>query len=261
MNMMMMMAMAVAMSHRSNASSTVQTVLGASDSLGQTGRLAVGMIRQRSDEQERAAADKRVGQELLALLTAAKIPVSALTEYPSLQRVATAAGAVIQPAPAATTGQIVAHSHTTPILVSSQSLSPLANKTALSTYVGPINGDAKYVMAERAGTFDGLARMTGAADHAAAHASQELKDAQAKLVSAEAEASAAHSVSDKAEAEAKAAPADVGKQEKAAEAKKKCEELEGIAEKARVHVHRLQAIATSMRSAADTLRAELAEVC
>lgn len=253
MNTMMMMAMAVAMSRRSNSSSTVQTILGASDSLGQSGRLAVGILRQRTDEQERAAADKKVGQELLALLDAHKIPVEELAKYPSLQRVATTAGVVVATTPTTAAGAMQPHSHVIGTVA--------PTSTALVQFTGGTGGDAKYVMAERAGTFDGLARITAAADVAVERAQLEVAEAQAKVEKAEADAKLAQQAAEKADAEAKANAGDAARQERAVEAKKKAEEAEGHAEKTRVHLHRLTAIATAMRSAADQLRTELAEVC
>lgn len=251
MNPMMMMAMAVAMSHRSNSSSTVQTVLGASDSLGQTGRLAIGMVRQRTEEQDRDLADRRVGKELLALLDANQVDPATLEKYPALKRVALLGGAVAA-APAANTAP---HAHAGVVAAPASTPNRLAGLQPRS----PV--DPRYAVAVRAGNVAGIERLAIAADAAAAEATRDAVAAEAAAHKAETDAKAAADIAAAAECEAQKDQANAALAAKAAEAKKKSDEAALVADIARSMALRSRATADVMTHAAKDLKARLAAEC
>jgi hypothetical protein len=63
----MMMAMMIGMANRNNAAETVQTVIGASNVLGEGGRMAVGLMRQQQIDAERALARKASDDRVRAI--------------------------------------------------------------------------------------------------------------------------------------------------------------------------------------------------
>ncbi|MBC8073415.1 MAG: hypothetical protein IAG13_34160 [Deltaproteobacteria bacterium] len=250
---MMMMAMAMGMSHRSNATSTVQTILGASDNLGQTGRLAVGMIRQRSDEQDRESSDRKLGKEVVALLDAHKLDPKVLEPYPGLKRVA----ALASPTHAANVGHT--HGTTTPAGAPTPTMQDHAH--GLGSLVPHAPVEDKFAMAVRAGNFAGLDRLARSADLAAQDATAEAAVAVAAAVAAEATAKAEADAYDVAQKESDKNPGKADVLAAVATAKKKSTEADATAERARSDAHRAEATAHAMRHATKDLKVRLAAEC
>jgi hypothetical protein len=261
MNNMMMMAMAIGMSHKSNATSTVQTILGASDNLGQTGRLAVGMIRQRSDEQDREASDRRLGKEVLALLEANRLGPQVLEKYPGLARVVALATPTAATTTKAAANVAPAHAHGTPAPAAASP--PAQHSQAQGLGAMPLHGqvDDKFVMAVRAGNVAGLDRLARSADVAAQEATAEAAVAAAAAVAAETTAKADADACDAAQKEADKNPGKADVLAAAVAAKKKAGETAAAAERARSDAHRAEATAHAMRHAAKDLKIRLAAEC
>lgn len=267
MNPLIMMAMAMTMSNRSNAASTAQTVLGASDGLGQSGRLAVGLVRQRNDEQARYLETRETGQQLVELLREHKITTVDLTNYPALKKSIDAA----LPA-GGTTSASAAHMHGAPAPTAAAAhgnVVSIAPGTALTVSHGVdikrvephVPVDPKYALSVASGNVQGSVRVSAAADAAAAQARADADAAIAAAAVAQATAAKAAEDATTAVAAAKPAPGDQALADKATAAKKKADEAAAAAVEAEAKAHAARATAHTASHAAKELREMLSRWC
>jgi hypothetical protein len=260
MNPLFMMAMAMSMSNRSNAVSTAQTVLGAADGLGQSGRLAVGLVRQRNEEQAQLLADRETGQQLVDLLVEHKITSVDLTRYPALKKAVDAA----MPASSTGSGMVMGGAAANGTGVVALSSGNAVNQSAPGpmTHIDPHTPvDPKYALSVVSGNVQGSVRVEAAASAAAAQASA---DARAAVEASEAAQQAARAAADEASAAvaaAAAAPGDAGLASKAVEAKKKAEVTVAFAADLESKAHTARAVAHTAKHAVAELRAMLASWC
>jgi hypothetical protein len=266
MNPLIMMAMAMAMSNRSNAASTAQTVLGAADGLGQTGRMAIGLVRQRNEEQARELETRETGQQLVELLREHKITTVDLTKYPALKKSIDAALPPVgvastrsghmhgAPAPAAAVGQGNVVS-----IVPSNTPAPAHGAVKRLEPHEPV--DQRYVLSVVSGNVQGSMRVSAAADAAAAQAKAEAEAAIAAAAVAQATSAKAAEDAAAAAAAAKAAPADQALADKATAAKKKADEAAAAATEAEAKAHGARATAHTASHAAKELREMLSHWC
>jgi hypothetical protein len=85
MNQWMMMAMMIGMANRNNPAETVQTVLGASNALGEGGRMAVGLMRQQQVDTERVVAKRKADDRVKAIGKELHDLAHAIKEHHQLQ--------------------------------------------------------------------------------------------------------------------------------------------------------------------------------
>ncbi len=261
MNPLFMMAMAMAMSNRTNAVSTAQTVLGAADGLGQAGRLAVSLVRQRNDEQSRLLEARETGKQLVDLLVENRVASIDGARFPALKKAIEAAMPPSTSVGGMAMGVVSAPRNSNVIALSSGSPMPLPAPSATKHVEPHTPVDPKYALSVVSGNVQGSVRVEAAAASAAAQAGAEAAAAIEAAASATQIAAKAADEANAAAAAAQAAPGDAGLAAKAVDAKKKADAAAAAAAELEGKAHTARAVAHTAKHAVAEIRAMLASWC